>query len=269
VEWLAEWFDTHQELISRWQKYVREGGLEKLNGEYEGWVVTPEIQQAILDIWTPNFWLGAVQVCERLLATGHISSPEDISEKSIHQVAQETGFAEVRRLLRHMFKFTADGPQGRDEVLIERLFELNECLIALLQAGEGLTPQLTLEVASLKQALGAPVTPLKKALPFTYRLQQAFFGQWEELDDGSIRCSHCGSVLVARKENTPRRKKYRDPETGKWRETEGHRCYCLNPATYEHLHHQQHRSCLTRLPDHLFCLLGSRHRVYGCYASFG
>ena len=34
-EWLAEWFDTYQELISRWQKYVREGGLEKLDGEYE------------------------------------------------------------------------------------------------------------------------------------------------------------------------------------------------------------------------------------------
>jgi len=229
-EWLAEWFDTYQEWISRWQKYVREGGLEKLNGEYEGWVVTPEIQQAIVDIWTANFWLSAVQVRERLLAAGHIFSPEDISEKSIHQVAQETGFAEVRRLLRHMFKFTADGPQWRDEVLMERIFELNECLIALLEAGEALTPQLTLEIASLKQALGAPVTPLKKALPFTYRLQQAFFGQWQEMDDGSTRCSHCGSTLVARKENAPRRKKYHDPETGEWRETEGHRYYCLNLA---------------------------------------
>jgi transposase-like protein len=229
-EWLAEWFDTYQEWISRWQKYVREGGLEKLNGEYEGWVVTPEIQRAIVDIWTPNFWLGAGQVRERLLAAGHISCLEDISEGSIHQVAQETGFAEVRRLLRPMFKFSADGPQWRDEVLIERLFELNERLIVLLELGEALTPQIKLEVASLKQALGAPVTPLKKALPFTYRLQQAFFGEWDEIDDGSIRCSHCGSGLVARKENTPRRKTYRDPETGEWRETEGHRCYCLNPA---------------------------------------
>jgi transposase-like protein len=229
-EWLAEWFGTYQELISRWQKYVCEGGLEKLNGEYEGWVVTPEMQQAILDIWTPNFWLSAVEVRKRLLTAGHISSLEGISEKSIHQVARESGFAEVRRLLRQMFKFTAEGPQWRDEVLIERLFELNERLIALLQAGEELTPQLTLEVASLRQALGTPITPLKKALPFTYRLQQAFFGQWEEIDDGSTRCSHCGSALVARKGNTPRRRKYRDPERGEWREMEGYRCYCLNPA---------------------------------------
>jgi len=227
-EWLAEWFGVYQELISRWQKYVREGGLEKLNGEYDGWVVTSEIRQAILDIWVPNFWLSAIQVRERLLAAGHIASPKDISEPSIHRVAQETGFAEVRRLLREMFKFTAGGPGWRDDVLIERLCELNERLMALLQEREGLTPQLILEVESLKQGLGAPVTPPKKALPYAYHLQRALFGQWEEIDDGSIRCPHCGSDLVRRKGNKPRRKKYRDPATGEWRETEGYRYFCLN-----------------------------------------
>lgn len=88
-EWLAKWFVTKQELISRWLKYVREGGLEKLNGEYDGWVATPEIRQAILDIWIANFWLSAVEVRERLLAARHISSLEDISESSIHRVAEE------------------------------------------------------------------------------------------------------------------------------------------------------------------------------------
>jgi transposase-like protein len=229
-EWLAEWFGTHQELISRWQRYVREGGLEKLNGEYDGWVTTPEIRQAILDIWVPNFWLRAEQVRERLLAVRHISSLEDISEESIYRVARDSGFAEVRRLLRQTFKLTADGPQWGDKVLLERLFELNEVLMARLQAGEGLTPQLTLEVETLKEAVGAPITPLKKALPLAYRLQRALFGQWEEIDDGSVRCPHCGSSLIARKENTSRCKKYRDPETREWRETEGYRCYCLNPA---------------------------------------
>jgi transposase-like protein len=229
-EWLAAWFGTYQELISRWQRYVREGGLEKLNGEYDGWVTPPEIRQAILDIWVPNFWLRAEQVRERLLAGGQISSLEDISEESIYRVARDSGFAEVRRLLRQTFKLTADGPQWRDKVLLERLFELNEVLMARLQAGEGLTPQLTLEVETLKEAVGTPIMPLKKALPFAYRLQRALFGQWEEIDDGSVRCPHCGSSLVARKENTPRPKKYRHPETREWRETEGYRCYCLNPA---------------------------------------
>jgi transposase-like protein len=229
-EWLAEWFGSHQELISRWQRYVRQGGLEQLKGEYGSGLLTPEMGQAIWDIWVPNFWLSARQVRERLLAEGHIASVKDISLTSIYQVARDTGFAEVRRLLRRIFEFTADGPQWRDRVLLERLFELNEVLIARLQGGEGLTPQLRLEVEALKEAVGAPITPLKKTLPLAYRLQQALFGQWEEVDDGAVRCPHCGSSLVSRKGNRPRRKKYRDPETREWRETEGYRCYCLNPA---------------------------------------
>jgi len=229
-EWLAEWFGTHQELISRWQRYAREGGLQKLSGEHDRWVRTPEVSQAILDLWVPSFWLSASQVRERLLAEGHIARVEEVSLKSIHQVARDTGFAEVRRLLRQTFKFSPDGPQWRDRVLLERLFELNETLMARLQAGEGLTPQLTLEAEALREAVGAPITPLKKRLPLAYRLQRAIFGQWEEIDDGTVRCPHCGSSLVARKENTPRSKKYRDAETGQWRRVEGYRCYCLDPS---------------------------------------
>jgi len=172
-EWLAEWFDTHQELISRWQRYAREGGLQKLNGEHDGWVLRPEMGQAVLEIWVPNFWLSASQVRERLLAQGHIARVGDISLTSIRRVAQDTGFAEVCRLLRQIFEFTADGPQWRDKVLLDRLFELNEVLLARLQAEGGLTPQLTLEAEALKQAVGAPITPLKKALPLAYRLQRA------------------------------------------------------------------------------------------------
>lgn len=229
-EWLAEWFGTQQELISRWQKYVRQGGLQKLNGEKEGWVLKPELCQAILDIWVPNFWLSTDEVRERLLAAGHIAKIEDVSLQSIYRAAQETGFAEVRHLLRRIFIFTADGPQWKDKVLVERLFELNQTLMAQLQAGEGLTPQLTLEAQALQKAAGAPITPLKKPLPFVYRWQRALFRQWEEIDDATIRCPHCGSSLISRKENKPRIKKYRDPETREWHQVEGYRYYCLNPS---------------------------------------
>ena len=229
-EWLAEWFKTYQEWISRWQRYVRQGGLEKLKGEHEGWVLTPEMRQAILEIWVPSFWLSAKEVRERLLAAGHIASIDEISVDRIYQVAEESGFAEVRRLLRQILVFTAEGPQQRDNVLLDRLFELNEALMSQLQAGGGLTPQLELEAEALKEAVGAPITPLQKTLPFAYRLQQALFGQWEEIDDDAVRCPHCGSSQVARKENTPRSKKYRDSETGQWRQVEGYRYYCRNPS---------------------------------------
>jgi hypothetical protein len=229
-EWLAEWFQTYQEWISRWQRYVRQGGLEKLKGEHEGWVLTAEMRRAILEIWVPNFWLSAQEVRERLLAAGHIARVQDISVERIHQAAQESGFAQVRHLLRQVLVFSAAGPQWRDNVLVERLFELNEALLSQLQAGEGLTPQLQLEGEALQRAVGAPITPLRKTLPFAYRLQQVLFGQWQEIDDDAVRCPHCGSGLVARKENTPRCKKYCDPATGEWRQAEGYRYYCLNPS---------------------------------------
>jgi hypothetical protein len=229
-EWLATWFKTYQEWISRWQRYVGQGGLEKLKGEHEGWVLTPQMRQAILEIWVPNFGLSAKEVRERLLAAEHIASLDDISLGRIHEAARESGFAEVRRLLRQVLVFSADGPQWRDNVLLDRLFELNEALMFQLQAGEGLTPQLQLAAEALKEAVGAPVRPLKKRLPFAYRMQHILFGQWEEVDDDAVRCAHCGSGLVARKENTPCRKKYRDPETREWRQVEGYRYCCLNPS---------------------------------------
>ncbi len=114
---------------------------------------------------------------------GHVATAEDISLSSIYRAARETGFIEVRRLLRQTFVFTADGPQWKDRILVERLFELNEVLLARLQAGEGLTPQLTLEAQALQKAVGAPITPLKKSLPFVYRWQRALFGQWQEIED--------------------------------------------------------------------------------------
>jgi len=229
-EWLAAWFQTYQEWIVRWQRYVRQGGLEKLQGKHDAQVLTPEMRQAVLAVWAPNFWLTAKQVRERLLASGHIASVQDICVASIHQVAQESGFTEVRRLLRQVLVFTADGPQWRDNVLLDRLFELNEALMVQLQAGGGLTSQLQLEAQALKEAMGAPIRPLNKTLPFAYRVQQALFGQWEEIDEDAVRCPHCGSSQVARKENKPRRKTYRDPQTGAWCHVEGCRYYCLNPS---------------------------------------
>ena len=205
-EWLAEWFTTHQELISRWQRYAREGGLQKLNGEHEGWVLTPELHQAILALWVPNFWLSAEEVREQLVAGGQIGGAEELSLTSLYRAAEDSGFAEVRRQLHQTLTFTADGPQWKDKVLVQRLFELNETLIARLQTGQGLTTQLLLEVETLKEAAGAPLTPLTKPLPFAYRWQRALFGQWAEIEEASVRCPHCGSGQVARKEKKPRTK---------------------------------------------------------------
>ncbi len=93
------------------------------------------------------------------------------------RVIEETGFVEVRRLLRQMFKFTSSGPEWRDDVLLERLFELNEELMVMLRAREALTPQLTLKMKSLRQGLNVSPVPAQKRLPYACHLQRALFGQ--------------------------------------------------------------------------------------------
>jgi len=61
-EWLAGWFDTHQELISRWQRYAREGGLQKLNGEHDGWVLRPKMGQAIPSAGSGQVWTSGYPI---------------------------------------------------------------------------------------------------------------------------------------------------------------------------------------------------------------
>lgn len=228
--WLAEWFETRQELISRWEKYVRDGGLEKLHGQAERWVLSEPIAQAILAIWVPNFWLSATQVQQQLVAEGQIGSADELPVGNIHRLAQETGLAEIRRQLRPLLRFDAEGPSWRDEVLVKRLLALNDRLLSRLEELGGLTPQLTLAGTALKEGLATAPPVWKKSLPLAYQWQHTLFGHWQACPDEGVRCPHCGSSWVDRKENTPRRKKYHDPQTGQWQEVTGYRYYCRNPA---------------------------------------
>ena len=226
--WLSEWYGVPQGLISRWEGYVRENGLQKLRpGATESWVLTAQIKSAILEIWVPNFWLSAAQVQERLVVGGHITSSEEVSVDNIYRTAKESGFSEVRRHLRQLFQLKADGPEWHGGVLTQRLLETNQTLLKRLEAGGGLTPQLLLDVEALKLAPNISLPLPKKALPYAYQWQQILFGQWQDVDDGITRCPHCGSGQVARKENKPRQKRYRDTQ-GDWQETEGYRYYCRN-----------------------------------------
>ena len=225
-EWLAAAFGVCQEVISRWQSYHRARDWRRLMSRRGGPLLSMDQICQIIAVWALNFWLTKEEVQVRLAAQGL-----EYSLRQIQEAGQLSGFLQVRRRLCQMLRFTEEGPQWRDGLLIGRLFELNETLITRLEAGQGLTPQLTLEVESLKQVLGAPVTALKKPLPLAYRLQQALFGQWQAIEEeGSVQCPHCGGSQVSRKGRKPERKRYKDPQSGQWCEVEGHRYFCHDAA---------------------------------------
>jgi transposase-like protein len=86
------------------------------------------------------------------------------------------------------------------------------------------------DVAALRQLAGVvePQKTLEKPWPWLLQVEHWLFKEWTLVDDGSVRCPHCGSEHVARKSRTPRRKAYLD-ERGQRQTVEVYRYYCQNP----------------------------------------
>jgi hypothetical protein len=81
-----------------------------------------------------------------------------------------------------------------------------------------------------RQAAGVaePAKTLEKPWPWLFWVEHWLFGQWQLVDEGTVRCPHCGSEPVARKTRKPRLKAYLD-EQGQRQTVEVYRDYCKNP----------------------------------------
>jgi DNA-directed RNA polymerase subunit RPC12/RpoP len=227
-EWLAEAFDTHQELISRWLSYRRDADWRRLMGRRHGPLLSLDQIQQIVNVWAPQFWWRVEEVQAHLAKQGVAYSCHQIEE-----AGRLSGFLQVRRCLRERFHLGPEVVKPRDGWLVQRLFDQISTLLSKVEASEGLTLKERLEIGTLqaqRKALGlAEGTELEKPLPWLYQVQPELFGWWEDVEDDSIRCTYCGSPQVARKSRKPRYKKYYDRE-GNLREVPVYRYYCKNPA---------------------------------------
>lgn len=226
--WLASWFGTLQELISRWEDYRAAGDWQRLMSRRDGPLMPLEQQQAIIQLWARHLWWSVDEVTTHLGDLGM-----DVCPSRVEQVGRESGLLLARRLLRERFQLGPDVLRPKDEWLVQRLFSLIETLQARVQAGEQLPPQQALDLADV-QALRAEVglgngRDLAKPLPWGYRLQQVLCGDWALVDDGTVLCPHCGTDQVRRKSRKARPKHYYDPH-GQVQTVDVYRYYCLNPA---------------------------------------
>jgi transposase-like protein len=227
-EWLAEWFGTHQELISRWQSYQRSGDWRRLMSRRHGPLLTLDQIQQIINIWAGSFWWTIAEVTKHLQQQGY-----SYSRNQVEEAGQLSGFLQVRRRLRERFHLGPEAIQPQDSWLVGKLFDQLEELLEKVARGEGLTSAERLEIATVqaqRQALGLPRgTELEKALPWLYRAQQVLFGWWEDVEEGTVRCRYCDCTQVARKSSTPRYKSYYDQE-GNLCQVAVYRYYCKNPV---------------------------------------
>ena len=117
-EWLAEAFDTHQELISRWLGYRGKADWRRLMSRRHGPLLSLDQIQQIINVWAPNFWWSLEEVQVHLVKQGMEYSPHQIEE-----AGRLSGFLQVRRRLRERFHLGAEAMKPRDGWLVQRLFD--------------------------------------------------------------------------------------------------------------------------------------------------
>lgn len=240
-EWLAAGFETYQELISRWQSYRREGDWRRLMSRRGDGLQSWEQIGEVVDVWAGHFWWRVEETQAYLAEQG-----KRYSLSQVKQAGQLSGFLRVRRLLQERFQIGPEALKPKDGWLTRRLLVQMEVLLDKLEAGEGLTAEERLQMEALRAqptALGlGQERPLEQPLPWMWRMQQVLFGWWQQVEDESVRCLHCGSTQVAQKSKTPRQKQYYD-QSNQLRQVAVYRYYCKNPAC--------HHGTFTNLPLNL------------------
>ncbi|MFQ6016538.1 MAG: hypothetical protein ACE5NP_13980, partial [Anaerolineae bacterium] len=225
-EKLAASFKMPQPDISRIEKYWLEGDWANLLSLKTAEVLTGELMARIVAVFATFPWWGVKKVYQHLREQGVA-----VSERQVRQAAEQSGWSQLRQELVKRYHLTAESIRPRDNWLVEQLLALVEALLAKLEAGEGLTPEEQIAVADLQGVIaeaGMEAQPPLKALPWLMRVERVVFGHWEDVTDGTVRCTYCGSTHVARKSRKPRLKKYYDAE-GNLQTVEVYRYYCRNP----------------------------------------
>ena len=174
-EWLAEAFDTHQELISRWLGYRRNADWRRLMSRRHGSLLSLDQIQQIINVWACNFWWSVEEVQAHLARQG-----TEYSHHQIEEAGRSSGFLQVRRRLRERFHLGPEAVKPRDGWLVQRLFDQINTLLSKVEASEGLTTEERLEIGTLqaqREALGfSKGTALEKPLPWLYQVQHVLFG---------------------------------------------------------------------------------------------
>jgi hypothetical protein len=226
--WLADWFGTLQELISRWEDYRAVGDWQRLMSRRDGPLLVLEPQQALIQLWARHLWWSVAEVRQHAQAQGF-----DLSDDAITELGRTSGLLSARRVLRERFQLGPDLLRPKDAWLVQRLFALLDQLQARLEAGERPTIEQQRDLADLlvlRQELGlGSGRDLTRSLPWGYRMEQVLCGAWATVSDERICCAHCGTDQVRRKSRKPRTKRYYDAQ-GQLQTVEVYRYYCQNPV---------------------------------------
>jgi DNA-directed RNA polymerase subunit RPC12/RpoP len=223
---LARAFAVNQPEISRWEHYEQEQDWANLLSLHSSMLLTVELRQQIIDVCAQFPWWSRTRVHEHLRQCGVA-----VTHRQVCQAMRESGWHRLQETMQRFFVLGVDSIRPRDESLVAELLTLVQQLLAKLEAREGLTPQLDLQIAHLKtacQELGLAPACDPPMVPWARKVAWLLFAAETTVQDEVIRCTYCGSTDVRPKGRKPRLKRYRD-ENQQWQTVEVYRYRCRNP----------------------------------------
>ena len=233
---LARVFEVTQPEISRWEHYAQEQDWANLLSLHTTEVLTTALRQQIIDVCAQFPWWSRKRVYEHLRQCG-----VTVTHRQVCQAMKESGWNRLQETMQRFFVLGVDCIRPRDESLVGELLGLVQQLVAKLEAGEGLTPQMHLEIAHLKTAcqdLGLTPDADPPVLPWARKVAWLLFAAETPAEEDGIRCTYCGSTDVRPKGRKPRLKRYLD-ENQQWQTVQVYRYRCRNPdcryASFTHL----------------------------------
>ena len=224
---LARVFEVTQPEISRWERYEQEQDWANLLSLHSSEVMTAEVRQQIIEVCARFPWWTQKRVYDYLRQGGLA-----VTYPQVRQAMNESGWNGLRETMKRFFVVSAECIRPRDESLVSELLSMVQDLLAKLETGEGLTPQMGLEIASLQRAgheLGLTPPAVPSAVPWVQKVAWVLFGAEITVQDDVIRCTYCGSTDVRPKGSKGRLKRYLD-EHQQWQTVRVYRYRCRNPA---------------------------------------
>jgi DNA-directed RNA polymerase subunit RPC12/RpoP len=223
---LARVFEVTQPEISRWEHYEQEQDWANLLSLHSSEVLTTEVRRQIIDVCAQFPWWTRKCIYDHLRQKGLA-----VTHQQVRQAMRDSGWDTLRQTMQRFFVVSAECIRPRDESLVGELLRMVGSLVAKLEAGERLTPQMELEVASLQRAgqeLGLTPPPAPPAVPWAQKVMWVLFAAETTDEEDVIRCTYCGSRDVRPKGHKPRLKRYLDQQH-QWQTVEVYRYRCRNP----------------------------------------
>jgi len=245
---LAQWFHLPQPDISRVEGYYLRGAWPELLGQCTPEILTPELVRRVTTVCATHPCWSQEEVYHYLQDQGvRLSRPQ------VRQAMEQSGWSNLRQELQRRYHWTPADFHLREEWLVEELLRLVRSLQECLESGQPLPVEEQVALADL-QALagevGVEAKPSLKMTPWLLRMKQVVFGDWQMVEDDTIRCPDCNSADVGRKSRKARMKKFIDRD-GNVQEVAVYRYYCRNRSCP--------RKSFTHLP--LGLVPYSRHRL--------